>query len=85
MNDNCIMSHSDSSSNLGLIIFTFLCLVSRTDIHGSALDALALWCTNDGGVHREELAVVIEEDGWGQLNDTRHQRWLDKLEVELAS
>ena len=73
MNDNCIMSRSDSRSNTGLIILTFLCLVSRTDIHGSALDALALWCTNDGGVHREELAVVVEEDWRGQFNDTRNQ------------
>ena len=67
---------------LGVALFA-AALFLLTEIHGLALDNLALGCTNDWGVHAEQVAVDVEENGGRRLDDARHKRVLDQLELEL--
>ena len=58
-------------------------LLLFTEVHSLACNNLALWCTNDWGVHAEQVAVDVEEDGGRWLDDARHKRVLNQLELEL--
>lgn len=77
----------DLAVNDGLLVLRLallrLALFLLAEIHGFALDDFALWSRNDGVFHVKEVAVDVEEDGRRRLDNARHQRVLDQLEVEL--
>ena len=65
---------------VSLLASTFLLLA---EVHRLALYDLSFGCSIHWVLHAKKVAVDIQEDRRGWLDDTWHQRVLDQLEVEL--
>ena len=64
------------------MVLALLCLVFG-DIHGDTLDDLTFRCTDHWVVHAHDLAIDVEEERRGWVEDAWDERGLDQLEVEL--
>lgn len=78
----------DGATDLGFVIDLRVALLGAalfflTEVHRLALDNLALGYTDLGRIHSDRLTVHVEEDGRRGLDNARHKRVLDQLEVEL--
>ena len=60
-----------------------LALLVLGDVHGDALHDLAFRSTDDRVAHAHQLAIGVDEDGRGRVDDAWDERGLDQLEVEL--
>lgn len=71
------------------VIFDFLFLVLALlrlvlgDVHGNALNDLALGSIDHWVIHAHGLAIDVDEKRRGWVEDTWHKRRLDQLEVEF--